>query len=118
MRSRILICAIAAAAAVPIQGQMWFRAPRAYDNMPGEFRAVGDLDGDGDQDVIRLEGANAVRVMWNDGTGQLLPGPVSPIAASSPDPILCVDVTGDGVKDLVFASGASILVHPGLGGGT
>ena len=117
MLLRILICSFVAALAAPVEGQMWLRSPRVYDGMNAEFRAAGDFDGDGDQDILRVENTGFLRVMWNDGTGQLTPGPTTAIGAT-PMQVFARDLTGDGILDAAYTSGASIRVHPGLGGGT
>ncbi|MFI4881575.1 MAG: FG-GAP-like repeat-containing protein [Phycisphaerales bacterium JB064] len=83
--------------------------------------AVGDLDGDGDLDVVTA-GIDRAYPLFNDGAGNLSIGPTLflPRRGASVD---IGDVTGDGVADIVVAAADSgtgttpFYVFPGLGGG-
>lgn len=73
---------------------------------------AGDVDGDGDQDIIAFIGAEP-QVMKNDGSGNF--GPFGPTGITSADArSLLLDFDGDAVLDLVSGS----QVWPGLGNGT
>jgi hypothetical protein len=115
MLHRITILCVAALFAVPSPGQMWLRSPRVYDQAGVEFRAAADADGDGDVDLIRVEAAG-FRVMFNDGAGQLAAGPLTP-AGGGPFQVQFRDLTGDGIRDVAYASGSTVQVHQGSGGG-
>ncbi|MBK8014860.1 MAG: VCBS repeat-containing protein [Deltaproteobacteria bacterium] len=69
--------------------------------------ATGDLDGDGDQDiVVTLDGTHGIRVLLNDGDGLLAaPTPHSRFTiARAPDRPTLIDLTGDGLPDLLVAT--------------
>src|SRR5262249_34884909 len=69
--------------------------------------AVGDLDGDGDLDVVTTNKfANTLTVFANDGTGALTPALTIP-AADGPTPIVVEDLDGDGRLDIAVANGFS-----------
>ncbi len=83
--------------------------------------AVGDLDGDGNLDVVTA-GIDRAYPLFNDGAGNLSIGPTLflPRRGASVD---IGDVTGDGVADIVVAAADSgtgttpFYVFRGLGGG-
>ena len=77
---------------------------------------VVDLDEDGALDLL----TNDSTIYWGTGTGSFSAPVFQPDAGSTDaDPIL-VDLTGDGVRDLVLAGGGTqqVSVLPGLGAGT
>jgi hypothetical protein len=73
------------------------------DPMPGGaslFGAFGDLDGDGDVDVM-----NADRTVGlNDGSGRFIPAAVPPVAAPRRATKLA-DLNGDGLLDVISIAG-------------
>ncbi len=114
----------------PARAQHWMDSPRYHtDNLDGYFQAIGDVDGDGDKDLISHVGPfaypAAYRVYRNDGAGAFVPDPDVPLPAThtyfAVKPGLA-DVTGDGLLDLLFRAQTSgpvygIAVFPGTGGG-
>jgi len=98
---------LALLAANTVAGQQTFDAARFLPAADaGAARAIGDLDADGDPDVVRT-GSNGFTALLNVG-GELVAGPsVASAAALSADPRLG-DVDGDGFPDLVFG-----IVQPG-----
>ncbi|HKB15821.1 MAG TPA: hypothetical protein VKF62_07135, partial [Planctomycetota bacterium] len=83
MKSRALLFLLALAA--PAAAQKWFDAPLVVATPPDEVRARGDLDGDGDVDLLRFYGATSSGIwisctaLLNDGTGRFSPGPTTPL---------------------------------------
>jgi hypothetical protein len=78
----------------------------------------GDLNGDGADDIIAMPwGANAVPIVYlNDGAGNFssvdtskLPVPSTDFSAAS---MLYVDITGDGVRDLLYWPLTSLTGNP------
>ena len=119
MRTRILICVLPcfAVLAASACAQAWLRSPRMYDFTNAEFVAIGDENADGHPDLIRFGYQGGFQVMWNDGTGQLTAGPLTPTPAGAGSRTAYADVTGDGIRDVVYGSAATIVVRAGLGGG-
>ncbi|HET6201667.1 MAG TPA: VCBS repeat-containing protein [Planctomycetota bacterium] len=111
--------------------QKWFDAPLVLTHQ-GEVRAQGDVDGDGDVDLLSFYGATSsgiwlsFQVLTNDGTGAFTAGPSIPLPSGQLNAThrpLLGDVTGDGLLDLVLTvlinptTGAGIRMFPGLPGG-
>jgi hypothetical protein len=93
--------------------QFWFKAP-LLETTSAEYLALGDLDGDGDVDLVTLVGG-ACRILLNRGDGQFVPGAAVPASVSFTDPRL-TDLDGDGRFDLAFGADAALGVLPGLPG--
>ncbi|OUJ74711.1 hypothetical protein BXP70_08080 [Hymenobacter crusticola] len=82
-------------------------------------QTVGDVDGDGDLDLLVAEGANnAVSVRLNDGTGHFA-GSQRVAVGDYPNSVVLGDVDGDGDLDLLttnYASGTvSVCLNNGAG---
>lgn len=112
-----LPAAVLAIAAADASAQHWFDAARVLtENAGGYFQGIGDLDGDGDPDLVSLTGYSSFyfdgwRVFANDGTGQFSSGPTTPFPAgfevTAFHPNLG-DVTGDGRLDLVLRARTTV----------
>ncbi len=112
----------------PIAAQAWLDAPlRPPEAQSGEFRALGDFEGDGDVDVLWYEGGGVswtgFRIFLNDGSGGYAPGPLAAFAGSGRRAVYgeLRDVTGDGFADVVANVSAAprmVEVYPGAAGAT
>jgi len=67
---------------------------------------LGDVDGDGDLDVIGLEGGG-VSVLFNDGGGGLVSASLTP-EHTSVGSVAAADIDGDSDKDFVIGNGSTI----------
>src|SRR5262245_5839993 len=83
--------------------------------------AAGDVDGDGDLDVLTTDdGVHAVAVLLGDGRGGLRRAPGSPFrVGQEPYPLALADVNGDGRLDVVTpdvrGDSVSVLLGDGRG---
>lgn len=82
---------------------------------PPANHAVGDLDGDGSQDVVAWIAGSFIS-FYGNGQGAFVRGPTLP-APSAMGNIAAVDVTGDGRADIVAAFGYGTGSVPGAGVG-
>jgi hypothetical protein len=84
-----------------------FSAPATPDLPMGSYpqsAVLGDLDGDGDLDVVSADlSGNAVRVRFNDGAGVFTARAATPDAAagSSPKAVVLGDLDADGDLDML-----------------
>ncbi len=80
-----------------------YYAPFSPDLLGATGLAAGDIDDDGDIDLMMTTVANGVAVYANDGTGAFA---VRPRLGLTYDPwsLHFTDVTGDGLRDLVMVS--------------
>jgi hypothetical protein len=83
---------------------------------------VTDINGDGRGDlVVANEGSNDVTILFGQGSGATFTFTEGPrlLAGTAPVSTAVVDVTGDGVADIVTADSGShsLTVLPGVGGG-
>lgn len=129
----------------PFHDDRPFLAPRFLFELESSTRnhgarATGDLDGDGDLDLVTLEYSPTsrppgARAWLNEGEGDFSAGPLLVIEPWDGDGrinsriatvVFLADVTGDGVLDLAYergnpstpVAGQGVLVHPGLGDGS
>ncbi len=116
MGMRLAVLAIAIAAGVA-HGQIVFE-PRTdteiAESPSGVRAATGDVDGDGDIDVVTS--GEASMLFANQGDGTFAAG-VS-LMIGSADDVGLVDVTGDGVLDMVRAESDTVFTYRGKGDGT
>ena len=87
--------------------------------LESEAVAIGDLDGDGDRDVVYInQGISTVTVLFNDGAGAF-PFPIAYDSHDSPQDVRVGDVNSDGANDLVvtnlYSSDISVLLNKGAG---
>ncbi len=73
------------------------RIPILYDSN-GAGLAVGDLDGDGDQDLVLANLADANTLLWNEGDLRFR---AEPLGEGGVRGLTIVDVEGDGLLDIV-----------------
>jgi len=111
------------------RAQGWFDAPRLLEIAEGgECHALGDFEGDGDEDLLWFEGEpgawTGMRVLFNDGTGEFSAGPLTVLTGQRwPYDEALRDFTGDGLADALvqqreIAAGAGVEVWPGLADGS
>ena len=85
--------------------------------------AAGDLDGDGDQDLVFVQGTPTqdAEVWWNDGDANFTQGPTLTtginIGDERADPVLVADTDGDGDQDVLVAANQTVrhFVNDGAG---
>jgi hypothetical protein len=85
---------------------------------PAYGLTAADLDGDGAPDLAAVEAMGVVRVLRNDGRGNLSAGATLPVGAGARD-VQAADLDGDGRPDLVTADtlDGSVSILRNLGGG-
>jgi len=86
------------------------------DNSQIKKIVVGDLNGDGSQDIVRATGSG-VKVYFNDGTGNLTAS-IQKLTDKSSDSVALGDIDGDGYLDIVLLekwSAPRVFINNGLG---
>jgi len=78
--------------------------------------SVGDVEGDGDLDLLTADYYGNVSVRRNDGKGSFTAGGTQVLTIDSPTDLTLGDVDGDGDLDLLASGNASVRVN--LNGGT
>jgi hypothetical protein len=96
----LLVCMGAASAASLTMPTFFARRDYAGDG----FVAVADVNGDKIPDVISLSGFDSVATLLGNGNGTFRQGPASTTNMFGVS-LLAVDLNGDGIIDLVVASG-------------
>ena len=94
--------------------------PMQFSNAFISNPELGDLDQDGDLDVVFTTGAGVggeIETFFNDGTGALTQGPVKP-GFGGPTTADLHDMNGDGLLDYVLALGNLTIVLLGDGEGS
>jgi len=113
--------AIAPAQLYPGLGDGTFADPIALPFLPGweSSVATGDIDADGDQDLLWLQSASGdPSYALNDGTGLMTDqGTLVTTAASGVIALRLRDFTGDGLVDVVLASRRGVYVQAADGAG-
>ena len=88
----------------------------------GQNVTIGDMDGDGDLDMVAAVGNNTVSIQLNNGAGSFTAGPtiavISSVSGSALGGIALGDVDGDGDLDLLAANNAGNTVSVRLNTGT
>jgi hypothetical protein len=93
-------------------GNGTFAAPVQFANTNNiRSAASGDIDGDGDADVVFSTAANNVQTWLNNGTGTLTLGVIRPTSVTNTF-LTLIDIDADGDKDVLATS------QSGANGGT
>lgn len=96
LRDPALPCGQFIAHDLPHVTQTPTRIPVLYDSN-GAGLAVGDLDGDGDQDLVLANLAGANTLLWNEGDLRFR---AEPLGEGGVRGLTIVDVDGDGLPDI------------------
>jgi adhesin/invasin len=78
----------------------------------------GDLDGDGDGDIVCAAGDGSLMVLLGDGSGVFADGVSYPNSAGTPIDLSVADFDGDGLLDVATTNGATVIARRGDGTGT
>ncbi|MCA9257762.1 MAG: VCBS repeat-containing protein, partial [Planctomycetales bacterium] len=87
------------------------RAPIDFETSGSNDVTAGDLDGDGDLDLILANQVDDSQVLLNDGQGSFSPGPALPASVRSSSFVKLGDLDRDGDLDAVMSRG--ILLNDG-----
>jgi FG-GAP-like repeat/Domain of unknown function (DUF4214)/FG-GAP repeat len=81
-----------------------FAPPVTFPVANPSFVAVGDLNHDGDLDIVAVDNSTAVNVLLGNGHGRFTTAPGSPLASGDfPEAVAIGDFNGDGNPDLAVA---------------
>lgn len=93
-----------------------FQMPMAFTTHLHAGGAVaGDIDGDGDLDLVVMRGMNSPRLFINDGSGHFSDGTAAAGLAGidgMPNGVVLADVTGNGALDLLVGGIAGDRTNP------
>ncbi len=87
------------------------------DTSPSDV-AVGDVDGDGKQDLAVANGGSSFSILQGDGAGGFGTAVNFAATGTSPEGIALHDLNGDGAPDVVLAGGSGNVVKVFLNSGT
>lgn len=103
---------------MPNAGDGTFAAPRRIAGTAGsQSVAAGDVDGDGDQDLVTMTARQAI-VALGDGTGSFTVAGTYPLTLGGQVQAILLDVTGDGRLDIASPTFGAIQTLIGGGDGT
>ncbi len=68
-----------------------------------EALAIGDLNGDGIEDIVTANGAGTISILLGTGGGNFAP-PVNMAAGTDPVAVAMADFNGDGIPDIAVAA--------------
>jgi hypothetical protein len=77
--------------------------------------APGDIDGDGDQDIVHSPPTGGFQVLLNDGLGGLTAGAITSLPTPTTTPPVVRDVDGDGRADVTYLCTTGFLSVTGVG---
>ncbi len=93
---------------------------RATQRLPlgRDLLAIGDLDRDGENDIVASRGSTEIVVLLHQEDGSFLETDSFPASTSAFSGLEIADLNGDGNPDIVVAAGGAAHVHLGNGDGT
>lgn len=112
MKRIFTLCAIALLSSVGIKAQTFSNASSSLPDSYNSGNCVGftDMDNDGYDDIVVLDGSNTVKVLYQDGSGNFTEVNYGEVSNNSQWGMTIGDYDNDGHKD-VFAGGSYDGVH-------